>query len=74
MYGHLTKSELTTLRDKLQASLTARLTEPTEAAGANRSVKYAVRVQDIRRELDAVLAELGRREGAAPVRRPIYIV
>ena len=51
MYGHFTVSELQALRDKLQASLTARLTEPTEAAGANRSVKYAVRVQDIRREL-----------------------
>jgi hypothetical protein len=72
MYGHFTVAELEALRDKLQASLTARLTAPTEAAGANRSVKYAIRVQDIRRELELVMAELARRSGTV-ARGPIYL-
>ncbi len=45
---------------------------PTEAAGANRSVKYAIRVQDIRRELELVMAELARRSGTV-ARGPIYL-
>jgi hypothetical protein len=73
MYGHMTVAELEALRDKLQAALTAVLTGPTEAAGAARSVKYGQNPAAIRRELNAVISELGRRAGST-TRGPIYLV
>lgn len=73
MYGHLTVEELTILRDKLQTSLTARLTAPTSAEGSGRRVQYQQDPAKIRAELNLVLAELSRRSGTV-ARGPIYMV
>lgn len=72
MYGHMTVSELTALRTRLQTALHDRLTAPTSASSAGRQVQYQQRVQDIRRELEAVNAEIARREGDV-MRGPIYM-
>lgn len=77
IYHHYTVDELTALRDRLMASLHDRLTGPsaatTSGSGGQRSVQYNTELAQIRKELDAVNAELARRNGQS-VRRPIYMV
>lgn len=73
IYSHLTEQELTALRTKLVASLTDRLTAPTSASNNGRAVAFQQRTDEIRREIEAVNAELGARQGA-PSRRPIYVI
>jgi hypothetical protein len=72
MYSDLSDADLTTLRDKLRNSLTDRLTKPTVAAGTGRRAEYQQAPQEIRAQLDLVLAEITRRAGGR-LRRPIYI-
>lgn len=73
MYGHMTDSELTALRDKLQASYTKLLTGPTVAAGTGRRVEYQQQAVNVKRELMAVIGELERRAGRT-YGGPIYPV
>jgi hypothetical protein len=73
MYSDMSDSDLAALRDKLRASLTARLTDPTVAMGSNRRVEFQQSPQEIRNELQLVLGEITRRTGCA-LRRPIYPV
>lgn len=73
IYSHFTDPQLTELRDKLVASLTARLTAPTSASTNGRSVSFQQRTDEIRREIEAVNAEVATRQGLS-VRRPIYLV
>jgi hypothetical protein len=72
MYSDMSDSALTTLRDTLRASLTARLTQPTLAQNGARKAEYQVNLQEIRTELQNVQAEIDRRAGRS-MRRPIYI-
>jgi hypothetical protein len=73
MYSDMSDSDLEALRDKLRASLTARLTQPTTAAGNGRRAEYQQAPQEIRSELQLVIAEIARRAGTT-ARRPIYLV
>lgn len=73
IYSHLTDAELTATRAKLVASLTDRLTAPTSASTNGRAVAYQQRTEEIRREIDAINAELAHRSGTA-ARRPIYVI
>jgi response regulator of citrate/malate metabolism len=74
MYSDMSDSDLTTLRDKLRASLTDRLTKPTVAMGSGRRAEYGQEVSQIREELQVVQAEVDRRAGGtANSRRPIYL-
>lgn len=73
IYSHLTITELGSLRDRLIASLTDRLTAPTSAATGARNVAWQQRTTDIRREIEAINAELAVRDGQA-TRRPIHVI
>lgn len=73
LYSHYTADELVALRARLMASLHDRLTGPSAATSNGRSVQYNAQTDGIRKELDAVNAELARRTGQA-ARRPIYMV
>jgi hypothetical protein len=75
IYSHLSTDELTAKRDRLLAALESRLTGPSSVSSTGRSVGYqhANQAAEIRRELDAINAELSRR-GGAPARGPIYLV
>jgi hypothetical protein len=80
-YRHLPTEELTALRDRLVTALADRLTQPTSIGSNGRQVQYAQSVAELRREIDAVNAELTRRGAnpdamgaAAPVGGPIYLV
>lgn len=73
MYEHMALSDLTALRDRLIASLHARLTGPSMAESTGRRVQYQQSVDQIRREIEAVNAEITRRAGRV-TRVPIYMV
>lgn len=75
LYSHLPTDQLIAKRDRLLAALESRLTGPSSIASAGRSVGYqhGNQVGEIRRELDAINAELSRRNGAS-ARSPIYLV
>jgi hypothetical protein len=73
-YGHFSIPQLETLRDSLIASLTKRLTAPTEASGTGRTVKYQQSPDEIRSELNLVAAEIEQRNNPCSARRgPIYL-
>lgn len=72
-YSHFTVEELTQQRDKLSAARLQRLTDPSSISHNGRAVAYAQNLADIRREIDAINAELARRNGSA-ARAPIYLV
>lgn len=69
IYSHYTTDDLKALRDKLIAALHG----PSSAAHNGRSLTHRS-ANDIRRELESINAELAAREGAAPSRRPIYVI
>lgn len=73
IYSHLTDDELRATRARLSASLTDRLTTPTAGGFNGRTVEYRQRMEDIRREIGDINAELGNRAGT-PSRGPIYLV
>jgi hypothetical protein len=73
MYSDMSDADLTALRDKLRASLTARLTQPTVAQGSGRRSEFQQSPDQIRAELQVVQAEIARRAGTAS-RGPIYVV
>ena len=73
IYSHLANEQLTALRDKLVASLTDRLTAPTSASTNGRAVAFQQRTDEIRREIEAVNAELAARQGNA-TRGPIHVI
>lgn len=80
LYRHYTVAELQALRDRLMAALHARLTGPSAAASNGRSLSYGIpsaagqTIDQLRKELAAVNAELDRRNGGAAQHRPIYLV
>lgn len=73
IYSHQSIEQLTVLRDKLQASLTDRLTKPTSAGSGDRNARFDQQVGEIRKELKAVCDEISLRSGT-PAHRPIYLV
>jgi hypothetical protein len=73
MYSDMSDADLAALRDKLRASLTARLTLPTVAQGSGRRTEFQQDPEQIRTELQLVQAEIARRTGT-PSRGPIYVV
>lgn len=73
IYSHFTDEQLTTQRDKFVASLTNRLTAPTSASTNGRAIAYQQRTDDIRREIEAINAEIAARQGAS-TRSPIYVI
>ncbi len=73
LYSHYSTEQLHQLRDTLTQSLHARLTQPTAVGSGDRNARYDQRISDIRKELDAVCAELDARSGRH-AHRPIYPV
>jgi hypothetical protein len=73
LYSHYTTPDLEALRQRLMDSLHARLTGPTSATSNGRSVQFQQQTDNIRKEADAVTAELNRRNGVVS-HRPIYLV
>lgn len=73
IYSHYTEQQLEELRDRLTQALHDRLTKPTAAGHGDRNAQYQQRIDDIRRELADVLAELELRTGR-PAAGPIYMV
>lgn len=74
MYGHMTVSELESLRDRLLSALHDRLLKPTSAESSGHRVTFQQQPTEIRKALSEVNAELDRRNGCAPRRGPIYMV
>jgi len=74
IYRHYTDEQLTTTRDQLIASLHGRLTGATSVGNNGRTAAFAQRPQDIRKEIEAVGAEIDRRAGRPSGRGPIYLV
>jgi hypothetical protein len=73
IYRHFTAEQLEATRDKLLNSLTERLTKPTHVGYDSRTVQFNQRTDEIRREVEAINAEIDRRNGVA-TRAPIYLV
>ena len=79
IYSHHTVDELQAMRSRLSVSLMDRLTKPTSIGhsggnGASRNASYAQDTDKIKREIEAIGAEIDRRSGAPVSRGPIYIV
>ena len=74
IYSHFTDPELDALRTKLVASHIARLTGPTSASNAGRSVMYQQETSKIKSAIEEVIAEIDLRAGRGGSRRPIYMV
>lgn len=73
MYADLSLAQLETLRDQLRTAWTNSLTKPQVAAGTGRRVEYQRTPAELKAELEAVIAEIARRTGAAVARGPIYM-
>ena len=78
IYSHHTVDELKAMRSRLSASLMDRLTKPTRIGynggnGAGRNASYAQDSDKIKREIEAIGAEIDRRSGVPASRGPIYI-
>ena len=76
IYSHLTTPKLEEMRDSLMQALMSRHTSPARVSGNGRDVTYrsgAENLSDLRKDLDAITAELGRRNGSA-TRGPIYMM
>ena len=79
IYSHHTVDELQAMRTRLSASLMDRLTKPTSIGhsggnGASRNAAYSQDTDKIKREIEAMGAEIERRSGAPASRGPIYLV
>lgn len=79
IYSHHTVEELQAMRSRLSTSLMDRLTKPTSighsnGGGAARNAAYAQDTDKIKREIEAIGAEIDRRSGVRSARGPIYIV
>jgi hypothetical protein len=86
LYSHLADAELLALRTRYMDALTERLTGPSHVAASgksvsfnNRTVEYQRAIEDLRKELKAINAELQARglaptTGTAKPRQPIYLV
>lgn len=72
IYRHLSVVELEAMRSTLMASLQQRLTAPTSAGYAGRSVQFGQKVLEIRSEIEAIGDELNRRKGIS-TRGPFYL-
>lgn len=78
IYSHHTVEELQAMRSRLSTSLMDRLTKPTSighsGAGSARNASYQQDTDKIKREIEAIGAEIDRRSGVRSARGPIYIV
>jgi hypothetical protein len=73
IYSHYTADQLTALRDKLTAALHDRLINPSASSWGDRRIQFDQQTADIRKEVDAVNAEIATRSGTV-TRGPIYLV
>lgn len=79
IYSHHTTEELKAMRQRLSTSLMDRLTKPTSIGhgggnGTSRNATYSQDTDKIKREIEAIGAEIERRSGAPASRGPIYLV
>ena len=86
LYSHLTDQELFAKRTLYMESLDQRLTGPSRVSSGgstvgfnDRAVEYQRSIEDLRRELRSITAELQARgltptTGTARPRQPIYLV
>ena len=74
IFNHLATAELEQMRDRLTQALIARHTDPERVSNNGRDVVYRTdNTGELRKDLDAITAELARRNGAAS-RGPIYMM
>lgn len=74
IYSHLSTEKLTEMRDSLMQALMSRHTDPARVSGNGRDLTFKQEgIGEIRKDLDAINAELGRRNGTSS-RGPIYLM
>lgn len=74
IFSHIATAELEQMRDRLTKALIARHTDPARVSSNGRDVAYRTdSTGELRKDLDAITAELARRSGAAS-RGPIYMM
>lgn len=74
IYSHLPTEKLTQLRDELLTALMSRHTDPARVSSNGRDLTFRTDgTGELRKDLEAINAELGRRNGT-PTRGPIYLM
>ena len=74
IYSHLPTEKLTQMRDELLTALMSRHTDPARVSSNGRDLTFRTDgTGELRKDLDAITAELARRNGATS-RGPIYMM